>query len=158
MAVDANSNSSRLWAFIKPIREVASYLKTKVTGFYSLNGSNVLEFPKNNKKENFVIFLEKIREKNPHGRIIIILDNFRTHHAVIVKEKAEDLNIILLHLPPYSPDLNPIEFVWKSVKRIVSNISPLQIEELENIILKSFYELTTSLSFAKNWIKTFITK
>jgi transposase len=156
MAVDANSNSSRLWSLTKPVKIVATYLKTKVTGFYSINGHDVLEFPENSKKENFVIFLEKVREKNPYGRIVIILDNFRTHHALIVKEKAKELNIILLHLPPYSPDLNPIEFVWKSVKRIVSNISPLQIEELENIILESFYELTSSLSFAKNWIKTYL--
>lgn len=156
MAVDANSNSSRLWSFIKPIREVATYLKTKVTGFYSINGHNVLEFPENNKKEKFIIFLEKIRHNNPNGRIVIILDNFRTHHAIMVREKAKELNIILLHLPPYSPDLNPIEFVWKSVKRAVSNISPLQIEELKNIILESFYEQTKSLSFAKNWIKTYI--
>jgi putative transposase len=156
MAVNANSNSSRLWSFLKPIREVATYLKTKVTGFYSINGHNVLEFPENNKKENFVLFLEQIRNKNPHGRIVIILDNFRTHHAIMVREKAKELNIILIHLPPYSPDLNPIEFVWKSVKRAVSNISPIKIEELKKIILKSFHELTSSLSFAKNWIKTYI--
>ncbi len=139
MAVDANSNSFRLWAFTKPVKEVANYFNIKVTGFYSINGHNMSEFRENNKKENFILFLEKVREKNPYGRIVIILDNFRTHHAIIVKEKAKELNILLLHLPPYSPDLNPIKFVWKSIKRIVSNISPLQIEELENIILKSSY-------------------
>ena len=93
MAVDANSNSSRLWSLSKPIKTVANYLNTKATGFYSINGHNVLEFPENNKKENFVLFLEKVREINPFGRFVIILDNFRTHHAIIVREKAEDLNI-----------------------------------------------------------------
>jgi len=39
-----------------------------------------------------------------------------------VKEEAEKMNIVLVYLPPYSPDLNPIEFVWKGVKRIVSFI------------------------------------
>jgi putative transposase len=153
MAVEANSNTSRMWSFIRPLKEVATYLKTKATRFYTLNGHDVLEFPENNKKENFVLFMEKVRVINPFGRIIMILDNFRTHHAIIVKEKAEELNILLLHLPPYSPHLNPIEYVWKSIKRIISIISPLLKEELENNIQKSFYELTESLSFAKNWIK-----
>lgn len=70
MAVDANYNSSRMWGFIRPAKEVATYLMTIVTGFYTLNGHDVLEFPKNNKKENFIPFLEKVREKNPFGRII----------------------------------------------------------------------------------------
>ena len=51
---------------------------------------------------------------------MIILDNFRSHHSKAVKESAESLNIKLIFLPPYSPDLNPIEFIWKSVKRSVS--------------------------------------
>lgn len=72
----------------------------------------MLEFSKNNKKENFVMFLEKVREKKTFtGRIVIILDHLRTHHTSIVKENAEELNILLLYLPLYSPDLNPIEFV-----------------------------------------------
>ena len=46
---------------------------------------------------------------------IIILDNFRTHHAKKVKKEAEKLNISLVYLPPYSSDLNPIENVWKII-------------------------------------------
>lgn len=156
MAVEANSNSSRLWGFNKPIKRVATYLKSKVTGFYTINGHDVLDFPENNKKENFMKFLEKIREKNPFGRIVVILDNFRTHHAILVQEKAKKLNILLLFLPPYSPDLNPIELVWKSIKRAVSSISPLKKEELNSKISESFHELTKSLSFAKSWIKNYI--
>lgn len=156
MAVEANSNSSRMWSFKTPTQEICTYLKSKVTGFYTINGHDVLEFPENNKKENFILFLEKVRENNPFGRIIMILDNFRTHHAIIVKEKAEELNIHLIHLPPYSPDLNPIEYIWKSVKRIISTLSPLKKDELESNIKKSYYEFVKSISFAKNWIKTFI--
>ncbi|OFV67252.1 MAG: DDE endonuclease [Candidatus Syntrophoarchaeum caldarius] len=43
----------------------------------------------------------------------------------------------LVYLPPYSPDLNPIEFIWKSIKR-------------------RFSRLAESLSFAKSWIEKFI--
>jgi transposase len=43
----------------------------------------------------------------------LVLDNFATHKAKMVREKASELNIELIYLPPYSPDLNPIEYLRK---------------------------------------------
>ncbi|MBV1755002.1 MAG: transposase, partial [Methanobacterium sp.] len=43
------------------------------------------------------------------------LDNYSTHKAVLVKKVAEILNINLIYLPEYSPDLNPIEDVWRVI-------------------------------------------
>ena len=40
---------------------------------------------------------------------IIVMDNIRSHHAKIVKRVLEESGINYLYLPPYSPDLNPIE-------------------------------------------------
>ena len=57
---------------------------------------------------------------------------------------------------PYSPDLNPIENVWKSVKRVISEKSPLNVEELKEAIAKAFKKLTESISFAKSWIEKFL--
>ena len=156
MAVEANANTARLWSFGKPIRKVATYIKAKVSGFYSLNGESLIEFPERNRSEDFIAFLRKIREENPEKRIVIILDNFRTHHARKVKEEAEKLSISLVYLPPYSPDLNPIENVWKSVKRVVSEVSPLNVEELKETIAIAFKKLTKSISFAKGWIEKFL--
>ncbi len=73
-----------------------------------------------------------------------------------MKEEAEKLNISLVYLPPYSPDLNPIENVWKSVKRVISERSTLNTEELEEAIAKAFKKLTESISFAKGWIEKFL--
>ena len=136
MAVEANANTARLWSFSKPVRRVATYVKAKVTGFYSLNGESVVEFPERNRSEDFIAFLRRIREANPERRIVIILDNFRTHHSKKVREEAEKLNISLVYLPPYSPDLNPIENIWKGVKRFVSENSPLNVEELKKIVAR----------------------
>ena len=156
MAVDANSNTARLWSFGKPFKRVATYVKVKVTGFYCLNGESLVEFPERNRAEDFISFLEKVRKANPEKRIAIILDNFRTHHAKKVKDEAEKLDIVLVYLPPYSPDLNPIENVWKSVKRVVSEKSPLNVDELKEVIVKSFKKLTESISFAKRWTEKFL--
>ena len=73
-----------------------------------------------------------------------------------MKDEAEKLDIVLVYLPPYSPDLNPIENVWKSVKRVVSEKSPLNVDELKEVIVKSFKKLTESISFAKRWIEKFL--
>lgn len=156
MGVEANANTARLWSFDKPVKRVATYVKARVTGFYCLNGESIVEFPESNKTEDFISFLRKIRMANPEKRVVIILDNFRTHHAKKVREEAEKLDIVLVYLPPYSPDLNPIENVWKSVKRAVSEISPLNKEKLMETIAKIFKKLTDSISFAKSWIEKFL--
>jgi len=136
------------------VKRVATYVKAKVVGFYCINGES-LSFLRKIKLKN-LYFLRKIREANPEKRIVVILDNFRTHHAKKVREEAEKLNISLVYLPPYSPDLNLIENVWKSVKREVSEKSPLNKEELKKTIAKAFKKLTESISFAKRWIEKFL--
>lgn len=49
--------------------------------------------------------------------IYIVLDNARYHHAKDVRNLAKKLNIKLLFLPPYSPNLNIIERLWKFLKK-----------------------------------------
>ena len=83
----------------------------KTFGFYSLNGNSVLRFQDHSRKKNIILFLKSIRESNPEKPIMVILDNFRSQHSKAVKKGAVPLNIKLIFLPPYSPDLNPIEFI-----------------------------------------------
>ncbi|MDR2623385.1 MAG: transposase [Methanobrevibacter sp.] len=71
-------------------------------------------------------------------------------------ESAQRLDIQLVYLTPYSPDLNPIEFVWKSIKREISPLLINNIEELRENIKNSFLKLNRSQSFAKSWIKKFL--
>lgn len=47
---------------------------------------------------------------------VVVMDNLRPHHAPGVRELVEATGAELLYLPPYSPDLNPIELMWSSVK------------------------------------------
>ena len=49
----------------------------------------------------------------------IVLDNARYQHCDWVKETAHELNIVLEFLPPYSPNLNLIERLWKYIKAIL---------------------------------------
>ena len=47
---------------------------------------------------------------------IIVMDNMRSHHAKAVKQLLDSSKVIYLYLPPYSPDLNPIEKMWSKLK------------------------------------------
>jgi hypothetical protein len=50
---------------------------------------------------------------------VVVLDNYAVHHAAAVKAAIPDLAAVGLsfcYLPPYSPELNPIEAVWRQVK------------------------------------------
>ena len=51
----------------------------------------------------------------------MILDGAAYHRAKVVKEHAKSLNIELHYLPPYSPNLNPIERLWKVMNENARN-------------------------------------
>ena len=61
--------------------------------------------------------LVRIAERGMDKPITLVLDNARYQKSQIVREFAERLNIELLYLPPYSPNLTLIERLWKFVKK-----------------------------------------
>ncbi len=76
----------------------------------------------NSKKEDMSAFLSSVRSANGDRPIVIILDNDPTHHATMVMDNANELDIRLVYLSPCSPYLNPIELIWKSLNRVVSKL------------------------------------
>lgn len=60
--------------------------------------------------------LKLIREKNPDDCIYVILDNAAYQHCKKVKNFAATMNINLIFLPSYSPNLNLIERLWKFLR------------------------------------------
>jgi transposase len=74
--------------------------------------------PDNINQEKLVEFLGLLRAKHPgRGQIYLIVDNARYHHAHTVQTAARQQRIRLEYLPPYSPNLNPIERLWKFVRK-----------------------------------------
>ncbi|MDF1558113.1 MAG: IS630 family transposase [ANME-2 cluster archaeon] len=69
-----------------------------------------------------VEFLQKIKEKYPDRKIVVVLDNARYNYAIATRAFAEECTILLLFLPPYAPNHNRIERLWKfTKKRLVNN-------------------------------------
>jgi transposase len=69
--------------------------------------------------DTVVELLEKVAAKFSDLPIYVVLDNARYQHCNYVKQMAESLNITLVFLPPYSPNLNLIERVWRYIKKDV---------------------------------------
>lgn len=67
-------------------------------------------------KDNIINNLQKER------KLVVVLDNYSVHKANLLIQACEILNIKLIHLPPHSPHLNPIEQVWKSIKKSIWHI------------------------------------
>jgi len=94
----------------------------KISLFGSVNTDNgqfVYGFSPIFNAETFLEHLMKILPYRPKNKkILLILDNARYHHALYIQpwlEKNKRL-IELLFLPPYSPELNPTELIWKRTR------------------------------------------
>lgn len=148
----------------------------KAAGFYSLTpeGNDYLTFMENSKKETISDLLKEIKELNPDSIIFLLIDNFPSHTAKLVKKTAKEIGIELCYLPAYSPQLQPVEKVWFKGKRGVmyykiSNIEGFkeltdkQKEDLlKYIVEKTFYRTVKSKNMwnkiDNNYIRRIIKK
>lgn len=54
-------------------------------------------------------------------RSVMVMDNCSIHHVPEVIELLEDTGILFMFLPPYSPDLNPLEETFSSIKYFIQD-------------------------------------
>lgn len=83
-----------------------------------------------------IAFLIQLKQEYGDKPIAIILDNARYQHCFVVTTFAKSLGIHLLFLPPYSPNLNIIERLWKFTKKEILNAqyydAPLKFHQAIN--------------------------
>jgi transposase len=100
-------------------------------------------------REAVLDFLKILRKKNQDYRLHIIWDNVPYQHAKDVKLLALELNINLVYLPPYSPNLNLIERYWGFLrKKVLQNKYYKTFEEFHDAILKFSKKKTKKLKQA----------
>jgi hypothetical protein len=81
----------------------------------------------------FQIFLDEFSRAFPDSLNVLVLDGAPAHvaHALVVPE-----NVFLVRLPPYSPELNPIERVWLDVRKFLGDELPASLEALADSIAR----------------------
>ena len=72
--------------------------------------------PRSIKREQYVEFLHKLRDRYAEGEIVLLVDNLSVHKTKEAKKAYADLNITPVYNVPYSPEFNGIEFYWNLVK------------------------------------------
>ena len=154
------ANTVRVWSFerIRMIKNTTKF-EANTIGFYAIKGNSTKDFIQDSKAISIAHFLENIKSTNTdYKATVIVIDNFASHRSKLVRDKAKELGLYLVFLPPYSPDLNPIEFIWKSIKRILSISYVRDLEDMKNIISDSWDKFSASMSYGKAWIGKFLPK
>jgi len=90
--------------------------------------------------QSFLAFLKALLRRRARGKkMMLITDNASYHHAGGLSEwlQANHNVVELLFLPPYSPELNPIERVWKLLRRLCTHNEYFpELELLENALTR----------------------
>ena len=115
------------------------YAKLNVFGIINpLSGQSHFQYIDRLNADCFIAFLIAILKEYPDApKIHVIVDNAPAHRANDVDDfVSEEKRLELVKLPPYSPDLNPIETVWREVKK----------EAVYNTFYRLFDEFKESLT------------
>ena len=73
---------------------------------------------------------------------VLIMDNMRTHHANAVQVVLAPSGVKVLFMPPYSPDLNPIERLWSKMKAILRHEKRRIADELSDAVARAFSSIS----------------
>ena len=107
----------------KPIAQTASRTRVNIMGAIELRTMNIISSrPDLVNAQNTVAFFDQLKIAYPNApKIHIILDQSGYHRSQLVRDTALEKNIELHYLPPYSPNLNSIERLWKVVNEEIRN-------------------------------------
>ncbi|WP_157260006.1 transposase [Chamaesiphon minutus] len=73
---------------------------------------------------------------------IVVMDNLPGHHAKLAEELIKSVGASVKFLPPYSPDLSPIELCWSKLKEILRSIGARTTAHLERAISVAIDRIT----------------
>ena len=73
---------------------------------------------------------------------VVVADNLTAHHSPAVRAAIEARGARLLHLPPYSPDFNPIEHAFSKVKQALRRAQARTDDDLRDATWTAFAAIT----------------
>jgi len=85
----------------------------------------------------FLTFVQKFLLKELKPGKFVVMDNVKFHQQEIIKMLIESTGAKVVFLPPYSPDLSPIEKMWSKIKTIIKRYKPRSEEEFHNALFNA---------------------
>lgn len=119
---------------------------TTLIGSLSLRGglAPIVTIPGATNGAVFTVYVEHFLLPHLRPGDVVVLDNLGAHRAVRAKELIEQAGAELLFLPPYHPDLNPIELAWNKLKTELRRVEARSEEELDRAIAAAADNITAS--------------
>lgn len=102
-----------------------------------------------------LVFLRHLL-RHVRGPIILVWDNVNPHKAVAVKRFVHDNSrrLSLEYLPPYSPELNPDEWLWRYLKHVeLANLAPLNLGELKVALRSAVQRIRMRPSLMRSFLE-----
>ena len=94
--------------------------------------------------ETFAGYVEQCLAPALEPGDILIIDNLPAHKSARVTAAVEAAGCRLVYLPPYSPDLNPIENMWSKVKASVQEAAARTLDAVVNAVGVALHSVTPS--------------
>ena len=102
-------------------------------------------------REIFLAYLDEVLCPKLRPGDVVVMDNLSSHKVQGVRERIEAAGAQLLYLPPYSPDLNPIEKAWAKLKQLLRAAKARTKEALDQAIAELLPQLTAE--DARAWFR-----
>ena len=96
----------------------------------------------------FLHFIETQLVPSLDPKDVVVLDNLRVHHIPAAKKLLNDAGIDVIFLPPYSPELNPIENAWSVLKAKIKKAKARTIAAIVDAMLEAKQTLTPEKCYA----------
>ena len=90
----------------------------------------------------FLAYLDHVLCPKLQPGDVVVMDNLSSHKVKGVRERIEAAGAELLYLPPYSPDLNPIEKAWSKLKLLLRSTKARTQETLDQAISELLPQIT----------------
>lgn len=135
-AITSQTRTQRVWLPINGSAFVEDTTKRKIAHFYGFlnvqSGEAFAYKTPTQTGEMTISVLKKLAKVYPHKRIVIVWDNASWHKSQAVRDFLSTTNQFKLYnFPPYAPELNPQEHIWKEVREKVLNNR--LIKDLESV-------------------------
>jgi len=153
VAAQLHTNNRRFWALEPHLSRVVNTDRSTQSffGFYGINATSALVDLTDGTLESIQQALLAVKQQQQAcDALVIFWDNARSHTAL--ETWGWERQIYFVPLPTYSPDLNPIEKVWKSVKRWVNAHHYIRnLAELGRLFRAGFDGFKDQLTFTSSW-------
>lgn len=116
------------------------------------DGTLDLQFHENLKSESYVALIEYARRR--HGKVGILADNAGALTGKDMKEYIANTNgdVEIIHIPPHTPQLNPIEIEWREIKAAIADIFFGGLDKMRDAIIRMLHNREIPIVRLFEWL------